>query len=94
MDHKEYEVVIYSELKEREEKIRQIERDTYDISECFKSLAVLIEEQGEIVDNIENSIVKSSQQVEEGKENLEKAKDNMPWFGFLGRIYRVYKFFN
>jgi len=61
-------------FQEREEAIRNLERDILDINDIFKELGSMISEQGEIIDSIESNVERAHDQVETGAVHLEKAK--------------------
>eukprot|EP00823_Brevimastigomonas_motovehiculus_P002217 TRINITY_DN1386_c1_g1_i2.p1 TRINITY_DN1386_c1_g1~~TRINITY_DN1386_c1_g1_i2.p1 ORF type:complete len:245 (-),score=23.83 TRINITY_DN1386_c1_g1_i2:418-1098(-) len=63
------------EIKHRQSAIQQIERDVSEISEMFKDLAVLVNDQGAVLDHIENNIQSSKANVEKGHENLVSAEE-------------------
>lgn len=60
-------------LVEREQKIRQIEADVLDVNQIMRELGAIVNEQGETIDRIENSIDQTAGNVEEGTEQLIKA---------------------
>lgn len=61
-------------FQEREEAIRNLERDILDINDIFKELGAMVSEQGEIIDSIESNVERAQDQVETGAVHLEKAK--------------------
>ena len=44
-----------------------------ELSQMFLDFAVLVEEQGELIDNIEQGVVVAMDRIEAGNENLEKS---------------------
>jgi len=60
--------------QEREEAIRNLERDILDINDIFKELGSMISEQGEVIDSIEQNVERAQDQIETGAVHLEKAK--------------------
>jgi len=62
-------------LQEREQAIQQLECDINDVNQIFKDLGMLVHEQGEIVDSIESSVENAVVHVEQGKDQLLKAKE-------------------
>jgi len=63
-----------AQFQEREEAIRNLERDIIDINDIFKELGAMVSEQGEIIDSIESNVERAHDQVETGAVHLEKAK--------------------
>ncbi|XP_065669954.1 syntaxin-7 isoform X2 [Hydra vulgaris] len=62
-------------IKEREDALRQLESDIVDVNEIFKDLAIMVHEQGEVIDSIEANVATAAIQVETGNAQLEKAKN-------------------
>lgn len=60
-------------IREREERIRQIEGDILDINEIFKDLATMVYEQGDMVDSIEANVERAQTNVEGANIQLSKA---------------------
>merc|ERR1711942_90241 len=61
-------------FQEREEAIRNLERDILDINDIFKELGAMVSEQGEVIDTIEANVETAHDKIEEGAVHLEKAK--------------------
>lgn len=62
-------------IRDREERIRQIEGDILDINEIFRDLATMVYEQGEIVDSIEANVEHAHTNVEGANVQLSKASE-------------------
>lgn len=60
-------------LLEREQRFRQIEADVLDVNQIMKELSSLTQQQGELVDTIENTIEYTVSNVESGTSELAKA---------------------
>ncbi|XP_078362383.1 syntaxin-7-like isoform X1 [Oculina patagonica] len=60
-------------IREREERIRQIEGDILDINEIFRDLATMVYEQGDMVDSIEANVERAHTNVEGANVQLSKA---------------------
>lgn len=60
-------------LLDREAKIRQIEGDILDVNEIMRELSAVVNQQGEVIDTIENTIDYATGNVEEGTSQLLKA---------------------
>ncbi|XP_064601531.1 syntaxin-7-like [Liolophura sinensis] len=72
----EQELVIDNDLnliREREDRIRQLESDILDVNEIFRDLGAMVHEQGEVIDCIEGNVEKASGNVESGAEQLTQA---------------------
>jgi len=59
-------------VKDRDQQIRAIQGQMVQVNEIFRDLAKLVEDQGEMIDNIQTNIVSASQNVEAG---LKEVKD-------------------
>lgn len=62
-------------VKEREESLRQLEQDIQDINTIFKDLAVMVYDQGEVIDVIEDNVEQAAEDVEQGVKQLDKAQE-------------------
>lgn len=63
-----------AEIQERHAAVRDLERSLLELHQIFLDLAVLVEAQGEMLDNIENQVSKSVDYIQEGNKALQKAK--------------------
>jgi len=61
-------------IVEREEALKRLESDIVDVNEIFKELAVIVHDQGDMIDSIEAHIDTTVTHVEQGNVQLEKAK--------------------
>jgi t-SNARE complex subunit (syntaxin) len=62
-------------LREREDAIKRLESDILDVNQIFKDLAVLVHEQGEIVDSIEANVEVAAGHVEQANTQLSQARN-------------------
>ena len=62
-------------LHEREQAIQKLESDIMDVNQIFKDLGMLVHEQGEMIDSIEANVESSAVHVEQGRDQLYKAKE-------------------
>ena len=60
-------------IEEREQDIRDIQFQIGEVTEIFQDLAVLVHEQGDVVDDIEANIVQTYDKTSSAKEELKKA---------------------
>ncbi|XP_066533095.1 syntaxin-7 [Hoplias malabaricus] len=60
-------------IQERETSIRQLESDITNINEIFKDLAVMVHEQGEMVDSIEANVENAEVNVQSATQQLARA---------------------
>ncbi|XP_042296752.1 syntaxin-12 [Sceloporus undulatus] len=60
-------------IKERETAIRQLEADILDVNQIFKDLALMIHDQGDIIDSIEANVENAEVHVENASEQLQRA---------------------
>lgn len=63
-----------AEIQERHDAVRDLERSLLDLHQIFLDMAVLVEAQGEQLDNIESQVAKSRDHVAEGTTALVQAK--------------------
>ncbi|XP_078361119.1 syntaxin-7-like isoform X1 [Oculina patagonica] len=61
-------------IEERERAIRQLEADIVDVNEIFRDLATMVNEQGDMLDSIEDNVNVTVVHVEDAKDELNKAK--------------------
>ena len=54
----------------------QLEKQIEEVAQLFKEIAILVECQGEIVDSIEQNVLKAEIQIEDGTKELGKAEEN------------------
>ncbi|XP_076451064.1 syntaxin-7-like [Babylonia areolata] len=62
-------------LQEREERIRQLESDILDVNEIFRDLGAMVTEQGGMLDEIEDNVVRVVTDVESANKDLGKAAE-------------------
>ncbi|XP_021907287.1 syntaxin-132-like, partial [Carica papaya] len=62
------------EIQERHDAVRDIEKKLLDLQQIYLDMAVLVEAQGEILDNIENQVATAVTQVQSGTTALQNAK--------------------
>ncbi|KAF4091976.1 hypothetical protein AMELA_G00015770 [Ameiurus melas] len=60
-------------IQERETSIRQLESDITDINEIFKDLAVMVHEQGDMIDSIEANVESAEVNVQSATQQLSSA---------------------
>eukprot|EP00242_Pyramimonas_sp_CCMP2087_P014888 CAMPEP_0198208072 /NCGR_PEP_ID=MMETSP1445-20131203/11466_1 /TAXON_ID=36898 /ORGANISM="Pyramimonas sp., Strain CCMP2087" /LENGTH=322 /DNA_ID=CAMNT_0043881331 /DNA_START=365 /DNA_END=1330 /DNA_ORIENTATION=+ len=63
-----------AEIQERHEAFRELERKLMMLHQIFLDMAVLVEAQGEMLDNIETNVGQAVEYVEQGNEALGQAK--------------------
>ncbi|XP_055351562.1 syntaxin-12-like isoform X2 [Paramacrobiotus metropolitanus] len=61
-------------LREREDAIRKLEADISDVNQIFKDLAIMVHEQGEIIDNIEAHVDSATVNVQHATQELNTAR--------------------
>lgn len=62
------------EIRERHDAVKDLERSLLDLHQIFLDMAVLVEAQGEMLDNIENQVARAVDYVESGTTALVDAK--------------------
>lgn len=63
------------EIQGRHDAAKEIERSLLEVHKLFLDMAVMVEAQGEQMDNIEHHVINASNYVQDGNKNLIKAKD-------------------
>ncbi|XP_020096728.1 syntaxin-132-like isoform X1 [Ananas comosus] len=63
-----------SEIQERHDTVRELERKLLELQQIFLDMAVLIEAQGDMLDNIESHVSSAVDHVQSGTVSLQKAK--------------------
>ena len=63
-----------TQLREREAALRKLENDIVDVNVIFKDLAVMVHDQGEIIDSIESNVERVQISVTEANSQLQQAK--------------------
>jgi t-SNARE complex subunit (syntaxin) len=63
-----------TQLREREAALRKLESDITDVNTIFKDLAVMVHDQGEIIDSIESNVEQVQIRVADANTNLESAR--------------------
>ncbi|KAB1226357.1 hypothetical protein CJ030_MR1G020574 [Morella rubra] len=62
------------EIQERHDAVKEIEKKLLDLHQIYLDMAVLVEAQGEILDNIENQVTTAVEHVQRGTSVLQNAK--------------------
>uniref|UniRef100_A0A915ECH4 t-SNARE coiled-coil homology domain-containing protein n=1 Tax=Ditylenchus dipsaci TaxID=166011 RepID=A0A915ECH4_9BILA len=62
-----------NEIKERQQALSQLESDIGDVNQIFKDLAMIVHDQGEMVDSIEANVEHASIYVEQGHQHVSQA---------------------
>ena len=70
----------------QEEEVVKLEMNSHDLHSMFKDLRVCVNEQGEVINNIQHSMVKSVSYVEEGIANTAKAKKYVKKFSKTKKV--------
>lgn len=65
-----------AQLREREAALRKLENDIVDVNMIFKDLAVMVHDQGEMIDSIESNVEAVQMRVQSANTHLESAKVN------------------
>ncbi|KAL4607121.1 hypothetical protein ACB092_09G151700 [Castanea dentata] len=63
-----------AEIHERHDAVREVERKLLDLQQIFLDMAVLVDAQGEMLDNIESQVSSAVDHVQQGNTALQKAK--------------------
>ncbi|XP_057978796.1 syntaxin-related protein KNOLLE [Malania oleifera] len=63
------------EIQDRHDAAKEVERNLLELHQVFLDMAVMVEAQGEQMDNIEHHVMSASQYVKDGTKNLKTAKD-------------------
>lgn len=62
------------EIQDRHDAAKEIERSLLELHQIFLDMAVMVEAQGEKMDDIEHHVVNAAQYVNDGAKNLKTAK--------------------
>ncbi|XP_051128873.1 syntaxin-related protein KNOLLE [Andrographis paniculata] len=65
-----------AEIQDRHEAAKEIEKSLLELHEVFLDMAVMVEAQGEQMDDIEHHVMSAAQYVNDGAKNLKVAKDH------------------
>ncbi|KAL5708870.1 hypothetical protein ACHQM5_019632 [Ranunculus cassubicifolius] len=63
-----------AEIQERHDAVRELEKKLLDLQQVFLDMAVLVESQGDMLDNIESQVTSAVDHVSQGNTALQKAK--------------------
>ncbi|KAK9079245.1 hypothetical protein SSX86_000915 [Deinandra increscens subsp. villosa] len=63
-----------AEIQERHDAVIEVERKLLDLQQIFQDLAILVDAQGEMLDNIETHVSNAVDHVQSGNKTLQKAK--------------------
>ncbi|BBH06913.1 syntaxin of plants 131 [Prunus dulcis] len=63
-----------AEIQERHDAVRDLERKLLDLQQIFLDMAVLVDAQGDLLDNIETQVSSAVDHVQQGNTALQKAK--------------------
>ncbi|WCJ37584.1 Syntaxin-132 [Euphorbia peplus] len=63
------------EIQERHDAVKEIEKRLLDLHQIYLDMAVLVEAQGEILDNIESQVTNAVDHVQTGRDALQTAKN-------------------
>lgn len=63
-----------AEIQERHDAVREVERKLLELQQIFMDMAVLVDAQGEMLDNIETQVSSAVDHVQDGNKALYKAK--------------------
>ncbi|XP_057793188.1 syntaxin-related protein KNOLLE-like [Salvia miltiorrhiza] len=65
-----------AEIQDRHDAAKEIERSLLELHQIFLDMAVMVEAQGEQMDDIEHHVVNATQYVGDGTKSLKVAKDH------------------
>ena len=65
-----------TQLREREAALRKLENDIVDVNMIFKDLAVMVHDQGDMIDSIESNVEQVQIRVNEANSHLQSAKNS------------------
>lgn len=63
------------EIQDRHDAAKEIEKSLLELHQIFLDMAVMVEAQGEKMDDIEHHVMNAAQYVNDGTKNLKTAKD-------------------
>ena len=74
----------------QEEEVVKLENNIHNLHNMFKDLKVAVNEQGEIINSIQHSMVRSVSYVEEGTANIAKAKKYVKKFSKTKLVWALF----
>lgn len=81
-----------NEIKERHDEVKELEKNLKELHQVFLDMKVVVESQGEQLDDIENQVARANSFVVHGNQNLETAwkekKKHSKW-GYCAAILLV-----
>ncbi len=83
-----------TQLREREAALHKLENDITDVNMIFKDLAVMVHDQGEIIDSIESNVEQVQIRVNDANSHLIEAKKNQVKNCICSLFYQVSIIFN
>jgi len=83
-----------TQLREREAALHKLENDITDVNMIFKDLAVMVHDQGEIIDSIESNVEQVQIRVNDANSHLIEAKKNQVKNCICSLFSQVSIFFN
>ena len=84
--------VNFEQLREREAALNKLEHDIMDVNMIFKDLAVMVHDQGEIIDSIESNVEAVQMRVQNANSHLESAKKNQVKKNYTFKLDKCYIF--
>ncbi len=63
-----------TELEDRHEDFLKLERSIQEVRDMFVEVAALVQEQGEVIDRIENDVMAAQGDVEKGRQEMQSAE--------------------
>ncbi|CAM8884888.1 unnamed protein product [Rhodiola kirilowii] len=82
-----------AEIQERRDTVRDVEKKILELNQIYVDLAVMVEAQGDMLDNIESQVSKAVDHVQSGSRALQKAKQSQrntrKWMCFAILIFLV-----
>ncbi|KAI3836712.1 hypothetical protein MKW92_024269 [Papaver armeniacum] len=83
-----------AEIQERHEAVRDVEKKLLELQQIFMDMAVLVESQGDMLDNIESQVSSAVDHVQSGTAALQKAKklqrNSRKWILLKGLVNPIF----
>ena len=78
------------EIQERHKAVRELERKLLDLHQIFLDMSVLVDAQGEMIDDIQEQVAKSTEYVKQGQVALVSARDYQKNTRKWARVHNSY----
>lgn len=68
--------IMHTIIRERHDALVDIEKKTIELSEIYRTLSMLVDDQGSMIDNIEQNIANAKNNTDKGLQEIKQAEHN------------------